>query len=70
MKRSTVREPNVLTRIAEAERREYITPEDVSQALEHYSAERVRLDLLEVLGKQTPFGAEDSGLCAFVAWRG
>lgn len=61
---------NVVTHIADAQGRDYITPEDITAALRHYSAERVRLDVLAVLGKQTHFGAEDAGLCAFVAWEG
>lgn len=63
--------PNSLTERAEAAGRRYITPEDVGQALRQgVSEEKVRLEVLEVLGKQTRFGAEDAGLCAFLAWRG
>lgn len=62
---------NVVTQIAAADNRRYITPEDVSSALEGgSSAERVRLDVLQVLGGQTAFGAEDGECCAFIAWRG
>lgn len=61
---------NCVTEIAQLDGRGYITPEDVSAALEKHGADRVRLDVLKVLGKQTAFGAEDSGLCAFIAWRG
>jgi len=59
-----------VTRIAENDGRDYITPEDVSDALKNVPKGRVRLDVLAVLGKQTNFGAEDAGLCAFVAWQG
>lgn len=59
-----------VTRIAKRNGRDYITPEDVSDALKKIPKERVRLDVLAILGKQTGFGAEDSGLCAFVAWEG
>lgn len=61
---------NSVTEIARAAGRSYITPEDVSDALERRPSAKVRLDVLEVLGKQTDFGAEDAGLCAFIAWRG
>lgn len=63
-------EQNCITEIAAHEGRDYITSEDVSAALEIYVAERVRRDVLQVLGKATRFGAEDSSLCAFVAWQG
>lgn len=59
-----------VTRIAKKDRRDYITPEDVNDALKTTHKDRVRLDVLAVLGKQASFGAEDSGLCAFVAWKG
>ena len=57
--------------IAMSEGRDYITPEDVSEALVKYPVDVVRKDVLAVLGKAAPgFGAEDSSLCAFVAWKG
>ena len=59
-----------VTRIADKAGRKYITPEDVGKALEAVHVDRVRLDVLAVLGKQTGYGAEDAGLCAFVAWQG
>jgi hypothetical protein len=63
--------PNSITEISRKDGRNYITPEDVTQALEEKSDDNaVRLDVLEVLGRQTDFGAEDGGLCAFIAWRG
>lgn len=61
---------NSVTIIAHAAGRSYITPEDVSDALEMHNADRVRLDVLAVIGKQTDFEAEDAGLCAFIAWHG
>ena len=62
---------NSVTVIAASKSRDYITPEDVSQALRmETNTDKVRRDVLEVLGKQTTFGAEDAGLCAFIAWRG
>jgi len=51
-------------------KRNYITPEDITEALETVSEDMVRLNVLEVLGNTSGFGAEDSGLCAFVAHKG
>jgi hypothetical protein len=66
------RRMNKVIEIAEKEGRYYITPEDVEQAMNENSDDPhgIRIDVLEVLGKQTAFGAEDSGLCAFVAFKG
>jgi hypothetical protein len=61
---------NTVTAIAAKQGRDYITPEDVSDALQDHALDQVRLDALEVLGKQTEFGAEDRSLCAFVAFHG
>ena len=63
---------NTITTIAATKGRGYITPEDVQAAIDAHPDDihRVRIDLLEVLGRQTDFGAEDSGLCAFIAFRG
>jgi len=61
---------NCVTTIAEKYKRDYITPEDVSEALTQYPVMDVRLDVLEVLAQQANFGAEDSSLCAFIAWKG
>ena len=61
---------NCVTEIAMAAGRNYITPEDVASALERNTADKVRLDVLEVIAKRTNFGAEDYSLCAFVAWTG
>ena len=60
---------NCITTIAEAAGRNYITPEDVSESLQTDSFTKVCVDVLEVIGRQTPFGVEDAGLCAFIAWR-
>jgi hypothetical protein len=64
---------NCLVEMAKAKGRSYITPEDVGDALEKCvtpnDTDIVRLDLLEVLGNQTGFSAEDYGLCAFIAWK-
>lgn len=61
---------NCLTKIADANNRDYITPEDVTDALGDNNADDVRRDLLQIIGKQLPYGVEDVGCCAFVAWRG
>ena len=63
---------NSIIGIAKKHGRNYITPEDVSEALKasRFSSNRVRLEILEVLAKQTDYGAEDSSLCAFIAWKG
>ena len=60
---------NSITEIAKKHRRNYITTEDISEALKksRFSSQRVRLEVLEVLAKQTGYGAEDSSLCAFIA---
>jgi hypothetical protein len=63
--------PNLLILKAAAHRRSYITPEDVSETLaEGANPDKVRLDLLELLGGQTETGVEDKSLCAFIAWKG
>lgn len=59
-----------IMQIAKRAGRDYITPADVSEALKNSDRDSVRLDVLAVIGKQTQFGAEDIGLCAFIAWRG
>ncbi|HXE63260.1 MAG TPA: hypothetical protein VN519_06940 [Bryobacteraceae bacterium] len=61
---------NILGAIAAMDNRDYITPEDVNIALKDNPADIVRLHTLHVLGKQAGIGAEDPGLCAFVAWVG
>lgn len=62
---------NCVTRIAEREGRDYITPEDVTEAFrEGASPEAVRLAVLEAIGAATTFAAEDLRLCAFVAFKG
>lgn len=64
--------PNCIVKIAESSGRKYITPEDVAQAFEQHANDphMVRIDLLEILGGQTGFGAEDQSLCAFIGFRG
>lgn len=52
--------------------RNYITPEDVERAMNdnHDDPHCVRIDVLEVMAKQTPYGVEDASLCAFAAFEG
>jgi hypothetical protein len=70
-KRSAGGEKNSLAAIAVRERRNYITPEDVSELLDGPTLPvKVMRDLLEIIGKRTDFGVEDAGLCAFIAWKG
>lgn len=59
-----------VTRLAKKAGRMYITAEDIKEALKSVRVERVRRDVLAVLGEQTTYGTEDAGLCAFVAWKG
>lgn len=62
---------NHITKIAKARGRDYITPEDIAEALNaDVDPNIVRLDVLEVLGRQTNFGVEDRSLCAFIAFKG
>lgn len=64
---------NCIIEIAKIRREEkYVTPEDVTDALKlrRFMTQQVREDMLEILGKQTEYGAEDASLCAFLAWKG
>lgn len=58
--------------IAEQAGRNYITPEDVQQAINEKPSDPhgIRIDVLEVIARQTNFGVEDISLCAFVAFNG
>lgn len=59
-----------LIEIAEAAGRDYVTPEDVQDAIDG-GVPMVDLwqELLGILGGATTFGLEDRGLCCFVAHR-
>lgn len=59
----------VTRRVRAAGGRDYVTPEDVAAAVEEdgASAAEVQLEVLRILGRTTGWGAEDAGLCAFVA---
>ena len=63
---------NSVIEVAKKHGRNYITPEDVSEALKlsRFASNRVRSEVLEVLAEQTDYGVEDSNLCAFIAWKG
>ena len=62
---------NSVIEIAKKHGRKYITPEDITEALENDCPEtKIQLDVLQVLGNITGYGAEDKSLCAFVAWKG
>lgn len=63
--------PTIVSSLARSHGREYITPEDIGDALKSGADETlVRLEVLAHLGNQTSFGCEDSGCCAFVAYGG
>jgi predicted ATP-dependent protease len=61
---------NVLVEIAKRKNRDYITPEDVTEALQMYNKQRVRYNLLAIIARQVDYGCEDVSLCAFIAYRG
>ncbi len=64
---------NQIIKIAESKRkRKYITPEDVEEALQcgRFTTGRTRMELLEIMGKQTKYGVRDGKRCAFLAWQG
>lgn len=62
---------NSLITIATKNGRDYVTPEDVDEAFKSgIEANIVRLEVLQIIGKQTEFGIEDSSLCAFIAYKG
>lgn len=57
--------------IADAKGRDYITPEDVTAALESgWSADLVRIDVLRAIAGGTNYGVEDASLTAFLAAEG
>jgi len=61
---------NAIAQIARGHGRDYITSEDIREAFETIPVDIVRLHVLEILGNGGGVGAEDSTLCAFVAWSG
>lgn len=61
---------NVVAQLAHKHNRDYITPEDIGEALKDHPEDKVRLDVLEIMADNAGFGVEDRGLCAFVAFEG
>lgn len=61
-----------IMKIAAREGRDYATPEDVSESLEEEKANMVRCELLKIIAGHHPTlrYAEDTDLCAYIAWRG
>jgi len=57
---------NLLFHHAQAEGRDYVTPEDVTAAMQLAPGDRVRHDLLRIIGLRL-CGVEDISLCAFAA---
>jgi len=62
-------EENCVTAIAARHGRNYITPDDVTEAFDEAPPYKVRMDVLQVLSMQTSFGTENAMLCSFVAWQ-
>lgn len=60
---------NIVTNIAKEKGRDYITPEDVAEAVKKQGQDMpaIQRSVLEVIAKQTEFGIEDASLCAFIA---
>jgi hypothetical protein len=63
-----IKTTNVIVGIAQKKGRNYITPEDVGEAvISQIPEQRILKDLLEVVAGMTLYGVEDPALCAFVA---
>jgi hypothetical protein len=61
---------NAIRKRAEADGREYITPEDIGDCInDGVPKPDIQAEVLHVLGGTGGYGAEDSELCAFVAWQ-
>ncbi len=62
---------NDLAKIAHKDGRDYITPGDVEEAFKTIDVNKVRLDVLEILGEGgTGFSYEAADIIAFVAFNG
>lgn len=60
-----------LIEIAKEHGREYVTPEDVHDAInEGTPIDQVRLEVLKILGNIAGTYCEDGSLCAFIAFKG
>jgi hypothetical protein len=69
MPRNDDRQPrNILLTVARRYGRDYVTPEDVTEALRIHDRHKVRLALLHALSGR--LGVEDHECAAFVAARG
>ena len=56
---------NMLTNIAQGNGRDYITPEDIEEAMNGLALD-IELDFLEILAGEAGIGIEDKTCCAFV----
>lgn len=62
-----VNKNNCIIKIAIANKRDYVTPEDIEQALLVADANTVMRDALSLLGDDTGYGVEDRKLFAQLA---
>ena len=60
---------NIVTYIAKEKGRDYITPEDVAEAVKRHGQAMLAIQrsILEVISRTTEFGIKDASLCAFIA---
>jgi hypothetical protein len=58
---------NMLANLAKAAGRDYITPEDIDEAMQGLGLD-IEMDFLEILANQVGIGIEDTDGCAFVLW--
>lgn len=65
---------NSVAQIAAKDKRNYVTPEDVSEAFKLKNTKewknKVRLDVLEIMVDNAGFGMEARDLCAMAAFEG
>jgi hypothetical protein len=62
---------NCLGVIANSKVRNYITPEDIREAIDSgIPLDSIRLSLLEILGGIEVYSVEDSYLCSYIAAKG
>lgn len=68
------RKHNSVAQIATKHNRDYVTPEDISEAFKIKRSkewkDKVRLDVLEIMSNNTGFSMEARDLCAFTAFQG
>jgi hypothetical protein len=58
---------NMLVNLAKAAGRDYITPEDIDEAMQGLGLD-IEMDFLEILAGQVEISIEDTDGCAFVLW--